>query len=152
MILISAASRAVFADNGNSAEKPPRSLMEWKGRHNGSHTTLRHSGLLEQPDQLGKSHVSLQPWRSQPPEQPRRSLFGASIPSRARPAQKPSGCSRVSPAQACPRTAVPHSSGDKDDEGEDDNYAFEEDGDHDLLLPDLQASGWGWSTYLERYL
>ena len=30
------------------------------------------------------------------------------------------------------------------------DYAYEEDGDNDLLLPDLKASGLGWSTSLER--
>ena len=31
------------------------------------------------------------------------------------------------------------------------NYAYEEDGGNDPLLPDLQASGLGWSTSLERF-
>ena len=50
MILIFAASRAVFADNGNGARGLLRPLMEFGACHNGSHPTLWHPGLLKQPD------------------------------------------------------------------------------------------------------
>ena len=111
-ILISAASCAVFADNGNAALF--WSLMEFGGGHNGSHPTLWHSGLLKQPDiELKCAPPSeFEPrLRSKPRFPLEPSLLCTSVSALPGLAQKSACRPRITLAQTCPCPATPHTSG-----------------------------------------
>ena len=116
MILNSAASRAVFAENGNGALF--WSLMELGTCQHGPHSTLWHSGLLKQSD------IKLDlPRKRAPPDlelcsqscckrtRLEPSLLCPSVAALLGPAQKPACCSRITLAQICSCPAIPHTSG-----------------------------------------
>ena len=123
MILISAASRAVFADNGNGACGLFWPLMEFGACHNGSHPTLWHSGLLKQPDiklripSKCAPPSELEPWLWSQPSckwtwlslEP--SLLRPSVAALPGSAQKPASRPRITLAQTCPCPAIPHTPG-----------------------------------------
>ena len=117
-ILFSAASCAVFADNGNAARWFFWSLMEFRAGHNGSHTTLWHSGLLKQPNielclpSQRAPPSELEPrLRSQPRLPVEPALLCPSVAVVPGLAQKSACSPRITLAQTCPCPAIPHTSG-----------------------------------------